>query len=92
MRGDGLCTELTLPPRESLLLFESGKSKEGYFNTDRFVRSQFAALILFEFRKSVYPDAVSEVAAYVRQRHNSPRSTTNFGQNAGRRVFHTGGH
>ena len=43
MRGDGLYTELTLPPRESLLLFESGKSKEGYFNTDRFVRSQFAA-------------------------------------------------
>ena len=51
--GDGLYKELTLPPRESLLLVEYGKAKEGYFNTDHFVRSQFAALVLFEF---LYPD------------------------------------
>jgi hypothetical protein len=50
--GDGLYKDLTLPPRESLLLFEYGKSNEGYFNTDHFVRSQFAALMLFEF---LYP-------------------------------------
>jgi hypothetical protein len=47
-----------VPPRESLLLFEYGKSQEGYFNTDHsgwhFVRSQFAMLMLFEF---LYPDS-----------------------------------
>jgi hypothetical protein len=51
--GEGLYKHLTLPPRESLLLFEYGKSSEGYFNTDHFVRSQVAALMLFEF---LYPD------------------------------------
>jgi hypothetical protein len=52
--GEGLYKDLKVPPRESLLLFEYGKSQEGYFNTDHFVRSQFAMLMLFEF---LYPDS-----------------------------------
>ena len=40
-------------PRTTRLLFEYGKSAEGYFNTEHFIRNQFAALMLFEFK---FPD------------------------------------
>jgi hypothetical protein len=61
----------TEPPRASLLLFEYGKSKAGYFTTEHFVRNQFAALMLFEF---LFPEnrlfAVYDNATIHRSRGN----------------------
>jgi hypothetical protein len=37
-------------PRSTQLLFEYGASAEGYFNTEAFIRNQFAVLMLFEFK------------------------------------------
>ena len=37
-------------PRTTRLLFEYGKSAEGYFNSEHFIRNQFAVLMLFEFK------------------------------------------
>ena len=37
-------------PRSTRLLFEYGASAEGYFNTEAFIRNQFAVLMLFEFK------------------------------------------
>ena len=33
----------------SLLMFEYGKSKEGYYDTTEFIRQQFRVILMFEF-------------------------------------------